>query len=182
MKKRVFALFLASLLAISQVGAALSETADLTVEPTATVVISTPAPTLQAIIEALVENTTEPTPEVTEEPGDETEEPGDETEELGDETEEPGDEGTETVPTAFSVKVEVVTVKDVYYVGDTIRIESSITGTCYAPVYQWQVDKGDGEWKDIEDATDWYYEYEIDMDNCSWLYRVVICDAEAVEG
>ena len=44
MKKKVFALLLASLLVVSQMGVALSETE----------VISTPTPTLQAIIGALM--------------------------------------------------------------------------------------------------------------------------------
>ena len=207
MKKKVFALLLASLLVVSQVGVALSEAE----------VVSTPAPTLQAIIGALMSEMTEPTAEVTKAPGEEVSGDADEQstdvkdddqsdvkdeksdanddqsdvnddqsdvndEKSGADDEQGSDAGDEgPVPTDFSVSVQIVTVKNVYYVGDTIRIESAITGTCYAPIYQWQVNKGDGEWMDIEGATDWCYEYAIDLNNCSWLYRVVVRDTEAVE-
>ncbi|MDO4356017.1 MAG: hypothetical protein Q4E13_05870, partial [Clostridia bacterium] len=94
------------------------------------------------------------------------------------EAEEP--EGTEE-PNSFKVSIAIVNLRANYFVGDTIRIESTIEGECAAPAYQWQVDKGNGEWKDIDGATSWYYEYAIDPDNYSWMYRVVVIDTAAVD-
>ena len=187
MKKKVFALLLASLLVVSQMGVALSETE----------VISTPTPTLQAIIGALMGEVSEPTAEVTKAPTDENgddeeeestdvkddEETGDEEEKSteengndksGDEEEESTED--EVAPTDFSVTIEIVNLKDIYYVGDILRMESNITGICNSPAYQWQVDVGDGVWTDVEGATDWYYEYALYESNFEYSYRVVVTD------
>ena len=219
MKKKVFALLLASLLVVSQMGVALSETE----------VISTPTPTLQAIIGALMGEVNEPTAEVTKAPTDENgddeeeestdvkddEETGNEEEESTEENgnvksgneeeesteengndksgneeeesteengnDESGDEEEESTedevaPTDFSVTIEIVNLKDIYYVGDILRMESNITGICNSPAYQWQVDVGDGVWTDVEGATDWYYEYALYESNFEYSYRVVVTD------
>ena len=72
--------------------------------------------------------------------------------------------------------IEIVNLKDIYYVGDILRMESNITGICNSPAYQWQVDVGDGVWTDVEGATDWYYEYALYESNFEYSYRVVVTD------
>ena len=206
MKKKVFALLLASLLVVSQMGVALSETE----------VISTPTPTLQAIIGALMGEVSEPTAEVTKAPTDENgddeeeestdvkddEETGDEeeksteengndksgneeeesTEENGNEDEQPADDVEDS---QYEVSIWIENLQDVYYVGDTIRICSQITGVCPNPTYQWQVlhaDDPEQEWEDIAGETNATFEFIVNEKTFTDSYRVIVTsNAETIE-
>ena len=75
----------------------------------------------------------------------------------------------------YEVSIWIENLQDVYYVGDTIRICSQITGVCTNPTYQWQVlCSEDAEWEDIPAANGDVYEYAISMENCGYKYRLVV--------
>ena len=136
-------------------------TVELTTEPTA-------EPTAESTVEPTAESTVEPTAEPATEPATEsTEEPA---------AEEPASEepAAEPTPVAFAgtVTVRLENTGDIYF-GDVITLRAEIKDANLPYTIRWEANDGNG-WKAIPDENGEKYEFEVDEENATWEYRVVL--------
>lgn len=78
----------------------------------------------------------------------------------------------------YTVTIEVVDPREVYYYGDPFTLRAVVTGTIQQPTYQWEVLPLDAEeWQLVEGATEETYTFILDEVNSKYDIRVTVYDA-----
>lgn len=87
---------------------------------------------------------------------------------------------TNIVSLPYTVDIEVVDAKDLYYYGETFTLKAVVSGTIQEPAYQWEVLALDAtEWQPVEGATSDTYSFVLNEENSKYDIRVTVVDAAA---